>query len=245
VNPYTAELIGTAILLLLGTGVVANVVLRQTKGYAGGWIVISAGWGFAVFAGVATADQYSGAHLNPAVTLGLAAIGAFDWVQVPGYIGAQLLGAFLGSTLAYLAYYKHYAATDDPTAKLSTFATVPAIRAPAWNLVTEALATFVLVLVCLYFTPGTATVEGSDIPVGLGSVGALPVAFLVFGIGLSLGGPTGYAINPARDLGPRFAHAVLPIPGKGGSDWGYAWVPVAGPLLGGLLAAAVRLTAGG
>ncbi|MHC5113969.1 MAG: MIP/aquaporin family protein [Planctomycetota bacterium] len=244
-NPYVAELIGTAILLLLGTGVVANVVLRGTKGHSGGWIVISAGWGFAVFAGVATADQYSGAHLNPAVAVGLAAAGTFDWGQVPGYIGAQLAGAFIGATLAYLAYYKHYAATDDPAAKLGTFATAPAIPSAGWNVVTEALATFVLVLVCLYFTPGTAIVQGSDIPVGLGSVGALPVAFLVFGIGLSLGGPTGYAINPARDLAPRVAHAVLPIPGKGGSDWGYAWVPVVGPLLGGLLAAGVRAVAGG
>jgi glycerol uptake facilitator protein len=245
VNPYLAELIGTGILLLLGTGVVANVVLRQTKGNAGGWIVIAAGWGFAVFAGVSTADQSSGAHLNPAVTVGLAAAGMFEWGQVPGYVGAQLVGAFLGSSLAFLAYYQHYAATDDKAAKLGTFATAPAIRSDGWNLVTEALATFVLVLVCLYFSTGTAVVRGADIPVGLGSVGALPVAFLVFGIGLSLGGPTGYAINPARDLAPRFAHAVLPVPGKGGSDWSYAWVPIVGPLIGGLLAAAVRVAAGG
>ncbi len=245
-NVYVAEFIGTAILLLLGNGVVANVVLKETKGHGSGWIVITAGWGFAVFAAVACVGQYSGAHLNPAVTIGLAAAGVFDWHMVPLYIVSQLAGAFTGTTLAFLSYYKHYQATNDSAGKLATFATAPAIRSPGWNLLTEATGTFVLVLVCLYFTSGSfESLEGTVGVVGLGSVGAIPVGLLVFVIGLGLGGPTGYAINPARDLGPRIAHAVLPVPGKGGSDWGYAWIPVAGPLIGGLLAAGVKLVAGG
>lgn len=244
-NIYLAEFIGTCLLLALGSGVVANVVLRDTKGHGAGWIVIAAGWGFAVFAGVACVGQFSGAHLNPAVTFGLAAIGDFPWSRVPGYLAAQLLGAFVGSAVAFLAYFKHYAATDDPAAKLATFSTAPAIRSPGWNLVTEIIGTFVLVLVVLYFTSASVEYQGQMAVVGQGAVGAVPVGLLVFGIGLSLGGPTGYAINPARDLGPRIAHALLPVPNKGSSDWGYAWIPVVGPLIGGALAAGVKLLAGG
>lgn len=244
-HPYLAEIIGTAILILLGNGVVANVVLARTKGNAGGWIVITAGWGLAVFAGVATVAESSGAHLNPAVSLGLALAGDFPWTEVPGYVGAQFVGAFAGACLVYLGYQRHYAATVEPGPKLATFATGPEIRAPAWNLLTEVLGTFVLVLVVLYFAPSEVTLGGVKSPVGLGAVGAIPVGLLVFSIGLSLGGPTGYAINPARDLAPRIAHAVLPIPAKGPSDWSYAWVPVLGPLVGGALAAGVKRIAGG
>ena len=243
-HPYLAEFIGTAILLLLGNGVVANVALDRTKGHASGWIVISAGWGFAVFTAVAAVAPYSGAHINPAVTFGLAISGSFPWQEVPPYVVAQLAGAFVGATLVFLAYYRHYEVTSDQGAKLATFATGPAIRAPGWNALTEVLGTFVLVFAVMYFAPGEVTVDGTVIPVGLGSIGALPVGLLVFAIGLSLGGPTGYAINPARDLGPRFAHALLPIPGKGASDWTYAWVPIFGPLTGAALAAAVGLTVG-
>jgi len=245
-TPFVAELIGTALLLLLGTGVVANVVLTGTKGNNSGWIVITAGWGMAVFVAVACVGQYSGAHINPAVTLCLAMVGVFDWALVPEYILAQMIGAFLGSSLAYFAYFKHYAACDDPTLKLATFSTGPAIRSPGWNTVTEALGTFVLLIAVLYFAhPDATTPTGQQIAVGLGSVGAIPVGLLVFAIGLSLGGPTGYAINPARDLGPRIAHALLPIPGKGSSDWSYAWVPILGPLLGAAAAAGVHLLAAG
>ena len=250
-NPYLAEFIGTGLLLLLGTGVVANVVLAQTKGNGSGWIVITAGWGFAVFVAVAFAGQYSGAHINPAVTLALAISGTFGdvftgWSVVPGYIGAQLAGAFVGSALAFLAYYKHFAATEDGPAKLAAFSTGPAIRSHGWNTFTEIVGTFVLVYVVLYLqASGSMDIDGESVPVGLGSVGAVPVGLLVFCIGLCLGGPTGYAINPARDLGPRIAHAVLPIPGKGSSDWGYAWVPVIGPIIGAGLAALLMIQIGG
>jgi glycerol uptake facilitator protein len=245
VHPYLAEFIGTAILILLGNGVVANVVLARTKGHEGGWIVITAGWGLAVFAGVACVAESSGAHLNPAVTIGLALAGVFAWADAPAFIAAQFAGAFSGACLVFLSYYRHYAATEQPAPKLATFATGPEIRAPAWNLLTEILGTFVLVLVVLYFARSDVTVDGVKSPVGLGALGAIPVGLLVFSIGLSLGGPTGYAINPARDLAPRIAHALLPIPGKGSSDWEYAWVPVVGPILGGALAAGVKIAAGG
>ncbi len=245
-HPYVAEFIGTGLLLLLGNGVVANAVLKDTKGSAGSnWMLITAGWGFAVFAAVATVAQYSGAHINPAVTIGLAFAGAFEWQQVPGFIIAQFAGAFFGTVLVYLVYYKHYQVTDDPAAKLATFATGPAIRSPGSNLFSEIVGTFVLVFAVLYFVPGgEVNVRGETIPVGMGSIGALPVGLLIFSIGMSLGGTTGYAINPARDLAPRIAHAVLPIPGKGTSDWGYAWVPVVGPLTGGVLAAVVEQAVG-
>jgi len=244
-HPYIAEFIGTGLLLLLGNGVVANAILKGTKGYPGNWLLITSGWGVAVFAAVASVGQYSGAHINPAVTVGLALNGAFDWQQVPGFIIAQLAGAFVGTTLVYLVYYKHYQITDDPAAKLGTFATGPAIRSPGWNLLSEVVGTFVLVFAVLYFvSAGEVTVNGEAIPVGMGSIGALPIALLIFAIGMSLGGTTGYAINPARDLGPRIAHALLPVPGKGPSDWGYAWIPVVGPLIGGALAAVFEMTVG-
>ena len=233
------ELLGTATLLLLGCGVVANVALAKSKGEGGGFLMVNFGWGIAVFAGVYVAYK-SGAHLNPAVTLGLLASGADEYAKdvdvtvasTLTYFGAQLIGAFLGAVLAWLAYKEHFDQTEDPASKLGVFATGPAIRNPVWNVVTEAIGTFVLVYVILQF---------GNTPSG---VGPLAVALLVVGIGASLGGPTGYAINPARDLGPRIAHAVLPIRGKGGSDWGYSWVPVVGPLIGGVLAGLVAAAVG-
>ncbi len=230
-----SETVGTALLLLLGAGVVANVVLTKTKGFNGGWLLISFGWGLAVFGGV-TVSYASGAHLNPAVTVGLLAAGKLDPdpLLVLTYFAGQMVGAFLGAVLAWLAYRQHFDAEPDPAAKLGVFSTGPAIRSYAANLVTEIIATFVLVFAVVGFSRvGDATL---GVPAGLAAVSALPVALIVVGIGASLGGPTGYAINPARDLGPRIAHAILPIKGKGSSDWSYAWVPVVGPLIGGLLA---------
>jgi glycerol uptake facilitator protein len=249
-HPYLAEFLGTALLILLGDGVVANVVLPRTKGHASGWIVIAFGWGMAVFVAVWCVAEASGAHLNPAVTLGLAVAGEFPEVgksigqEVAGYIAAQLAGAFVGAVLVLLFYWDHYAASDDAAAKLATFCTGPAIRRTASNLFSEIIGTAVLVLaVLLAIEPSIGMAEAAggiatpSMKLGLGSLGALPVGLLVLSIGLSLGGTTGYAINPARDLSPRLAHALLPVPGKGGSDWGYAWIPIVGPLLGGLLAA--------
>lgn len=232
---YLYEFIGTAMLILLGNGIVANLVLKHTKGANAGWVGISLAWGIAVFVGVFITADISGAHLNPAVTFGLATAGKFSWNLVPGYMLAQILGAMLGSTLVWLTYKKQYDATDDPDALLATFSTAPAIRNLFWNFVTEVIGTFVLVFGVFYIAGGTM----GDEPITLGSLDALPVALLVIGIGLSLGGPTGYAINPARDLGPRIIHALLPLKGKGSSDWAYAWVPIAGPLVGGALAALV------
>ena len=226
--PFLGELIGTTLLLLLGDGVVANVVLRKTKGEASGWIVITMGWAMAVFVAVFVVASASGAHLNPAVTLGLAMAGKFEWALVPMYLVAQMLGAMLGATLVWIQYRLHFAATEDPDAKLAVFATGPAIRSPLDNVISEVIGTFVLVFAVLFL----AAPE-----VGLGGLDALPVALVVLVVGLALGGTTGYAINPARDLGPRIMHALLPIPGKGSSDWGYSWIPVVGPLLGGALAA--------
>jgi glycerol uptake facilitator protein len=219
-------------LLLLGAGVVANTALTKSKGNGTGFLFVNFGWGLAVFAGVLV-SQKSGAHLNPAVTLGIAARDltagtAVDWTKVFVYIIAQLIGAFIGAVLAWLAYKEHFDAEPDPATKLGVFSTGPAIRNYAWNLITEIIGTFVLVFVILA-AGGIKTVD-------LGWLSALGVALLVVGIGASLGGPTGYAINPARDLGPRIAHAVLPIKGKGDSDWGYSWVPVVGPIIGGVLA---------
>ena len=240
---YLAEFIGTALLVLLGNGVVANVVLPKTKGSGAGWIVITFGWGMAVFVGVWCVGAISGAHLNPAVTIGLALAEKFDWVSMPGYIAAQLLGAIAGAMLVYFFYGDHYAASDDPDAKLATFATMPAIHNLPRNLLNEVVGTGVLVLAVLLAVDPSITMDsGAEIEqsgamkIGLGTLGALPVGLLVFSIGLSLGGTTGYAINPARDLGPRIAHALLPIPGKRDSDWGYAWVPVVGPLVGAVVA---------
>ena len=245
-TPFIAELIGTMLLILLGNGVVANVVLARTKGHDGGWIVITAGWGMAVFVAVFVTQAYSGAHLNPAVTLGLAAAGLFSWAQVPAFILAQVLGAMLGQTLVWLAYMSHYAQTEDSDGQMATFCTAPAIRHLPLNLLTEAIGTFVLVFAVLYLAGPEMSGPGLDgAKVGLGSLGALPVGLLVFGLGLSLGGPTGYAINPARDLGPRIMHVLLPLTAKRDSDWGYAWVPVLGPCLGALVAAGLFLWLGG
>lgn len=235
-NPFTAELIGTMLMILLGNGVVANVVLKGTKGYNSGWIVITTAWALAVFVGVTVAGPASGAHLNPAVTLGLAVAGKFSWDLVPTYIAAQLLGGMLGAFLVWLFNKDHFAITEDEGAKLACFSTGPAIRNTFSNLISEIIGTFVLVFVIFHFSDPSISLNADPAAkVGLGSVGALPVTLLVWAIGLSLGGTTGYAINPARDLAPRIMHAILPV--KGGSDWGYAWVPVAGPVLGSILAA--------
>lgn len=226
------EFIGTAILVLFGDGVVASTVLKKSKGENGGWVVITLAWGLAVMLGVFIAGPYSGAHLNPAVTLGLAAAGTFSWALVLPYIVAQMLGGFLGAVLVYLYYKDHYDVTDDPVAKLSTFCTIPAIRNYGRNLFSEIVGTFVLVFVIL-----ALSMQNNLPEVGMGSLGAFPVAMLIVALGMSLGGTTGYAINPARDLAPRLAHALLPIKGKGSSDWAYSWVPVLGPIIGGFLAA--------
>ncbi len=238
-NVFTAELIGTMMLILLGTGVVANVVLKGTKGYNAGWMVITTGWALAVFVGVVIATPYSGAHLNPAVTIGLALAGKFAWSKVLLYIVAQLLGAIIGAFLMWLVYRDHFNVTSDPDAQLAVFSTAPAIHNRLFNLLSEIIGTFVLIFVIFYFTG--AEMGADKTPVGLGSLGALPVAFLVWAIGLSLGGTTGYAINPARDLGPRIAHAFLPIKEKGSSNWKYAWIPVLGPIIGASLAALLYL----
>lgn len=239
-SPFIAEIIGTAILILLGGGVVANVVLNKTIGNNSGWIVITTGWALAVYVAVVVAGPYSGAHINPAVSISLAVAGKFPWGDVPLYLLGQMLGAMIGATAVWLFYRDHFAATEDADAKKAVFCTAPAIRNLGSNLFSEALGTFVLIFTILYFT--NATIEDSSATViGLGSLGALPVAFLVWSIGLSLGGTTGYAINPARDLGPRIMHAILPIKDKASSDWNYSWVPVVGPVIGGCLASALML----
>ncbi|MCU7550154.1 aquaporin family protein [Chitinophagaceae bacterium LB-8] len=238
-SEFSAELIGTMLLILLGNGAVANVVLKGTKGNSGGWMVITTGWALAVFVGVVIAAPYSGAHLNPAVTLALAIAGKFAWSKVLLYIIAQLIGAFIGALLMWAVYRDHFNTTSDPDAQLSVFSTGPAIKNRIFNLLSEIVGTFVLIFVIFYFTG--AEMGEDKTPVGLGSLGALPVAFLVWAIGISLGGTTGYAINPARDLGPRIAHAFLPIKEKGSSNWKYAWVPVLGPFIGGVLAAMLYL----
>ncbi len=236
---FTAELVGTMFLILLGTGVVANVVLKGTKGNNGGWMVITTGWALSVFTGVVIAAPYSGAHLNPAVTLGLAMAGKFAWDQVGLFILAQLLGAILGALLVWILYKPHFDATEDPQSQLAVFGTGPAIRHPLSNLFSELLGTFVLIFVIFYVTGPEMGEEKT--PIGMGSLGALPVAFLVWSIGLSLGGTTGYAINPARDLGPRIIHTLMPMKNKCHSDWSYAWIPIIGPLLGAVLAAVLYL----
>jgi glycerol uptake facilitator protein len=235
-SPILAELFGTAILIVLGDGVVANVVLQRTKGHNSGWIVITAGWAFGVTIAVYCVNSISGAHLNPAVTIALASMGQFDWARVPMYIAAQIAGGFLGGVIVWLAYLPHWKATPDPESKLAVFSTTPAIRQPGANLLSEIIGGFALVFaIFAVFSPSNFQ-PGSDLAKGFGPV---LVGVIVMAIGLSLGGPTGYAINPARDLGPRIAHAVLPIAGKGGSDWGYAWIPIVGPILGGVLGALV------
>ncbi len=236
-SPFVAEVIGTMVLLLLGNGVVANVVLDKTKGHNSGWIVITLGWGMAVFTAVLIAQDFSGAHLNPAVTIGLALAGKFSWTGVGSYIAAQMLGAAIGTSLVWLMYKDHYAATKDQGGKLATFCTAPAIRNPILNVVSEAIGTFVLVFAVLFITGPNFTTSSPETLPGLGSLGALPVGLIVLVIGLALGGPTGYAINPARDLAPRIMHAILPVADKGDSDWSYSWIPVIGPVLGALIAA--------
>lgn len=229
-HPYLAEFVGTAILLAFGNGVVANVLLKQSKGMNGGWLLINFGWAMAVFLGVFAVSNYSGAHLNPAVSVCLALAGKFDWQHVPFYILCQLGGAFTGAVLMWLMYKDHFTITEDVDLKLAVFSTGPAIRKPLSNVLTEAVATGLFLFLILMIIAPTNS---------LGALDALPVALLVLGVGICLGGPTGYAINPARDLGPRIAHFVLPLGRKGGSDWGYAWVPIVGPLLGSVLAALV------
>jgi glycerol uptake facilitator protein len=226
---FLAELIGTAILIILGDGVVAGVLLAKSKAQNAGWIVITAGWGFAVAVAVYAVGSFSGAHINPAVTIGFAANGTLPWGDVPVYLAGQFVGAFIGAVVVYLHYLPHWRETEDPGLKLAVFSTGPAIRNPVANTMSEVIGTFVLVF-------GVLAIVANAEP---GSSGLTPllIGLLVFGIGLSLGGPTGYAINPARDLGPRIAHAVLPIAGKGSSDWEYSWVPVVGPVIGGVLGA--------
>jgi glycerol uptake facilitator protein len=228
-NRFVSEMVGTALLIVLGDGVVAAVLLTRSKAQNAGWIVITWGWAMAVMVGVFAA-QHSGAHINPAVTLAFAAAGDLPWKDVPTYIAGQFTGAFLGAVAVYLAYYAHWEATEDKGLKLAVYCTGPAIRNYAANLVTEIIGTFVLVF-GVYAIVQLGGM-GANLSVGLAP---LLIGLLVLGIGLSLGGPTGYAINPARDLGPRIAHAVLPIAGKGGSDWAYAWIPVVGPVIGGIL----------
>jgi glycerol uptake facilitator protein len=238
-TPFMAELIGTMLLVLMGNGTVANVLLTRTKGHNSGWIVIAFGYAMAVFVGVWCVGEVSGAHLNPAVTVGLAAAGKFQG-SIAGYILAQTLGAIAGGTLVFYFYSLHFAVTDDPDLKLGVFCTAPAIRHTLSNVLSEVIGTFVLVFAVLMKVDPSISLAEEGATIGLGTLGALPVGLLVLGIGLSLGGTTGYAINPARDFGPRLAHALLPVPGKRDSDWGYAWIPVVGPLLGGLLAAAAH-----
>ena len=226
---FPAEVIGTAILILLGDGVVAAVLLAQSKAQNSGWIVITFGWGMAVMLGVFAVAQFSGAHLNPAVTLGFAVIGNTDWGDVPAYLAGEFIGAMIGAFLVWAAYSNHWGATEDPGLKLAVFCTGPAIRNTVANIITEIIGTFVLVFGVLAIFADEATAATG--------LGGLLVGLLVLAIGLSLGGPTGYAINPARDLGPRIMHAILPIPGKGPSDWGYSWIPVVAPIIGGILGA--------
>jgi glycerol uptake facilitator protein len=228
VDIFPAEIIGTAILILLGDGVVAAVLLAQSKAQNSGWIVITWGWGLAVMVAVFAVGQFSGAHLNPAVTIGTAVIGNTEWSDVPAYLGGEFVGAFIGATLVWASYSNHWAATEDPGLKLAVFCTGPAIRNTVANFITEVIGTFMLLFGILAITANGDIVT---------TLGAFFVGLLVLAIGLSLGGPTGYAINPARDLGPRIMHAILPIPGKGPSDWGYAWIPVVAPLVGGVLGA--------
>jgi glycerol uptake facilitator protein len=236
---FTAELIGTMLLILLGNGVVGNVVLKGTKGNSGGWMVITTGWALAVYVGVVIATPYSGAHLNPAVTLALAIAGKFAWSKVGTFILAQLIGSILGAVIVWIVYRDHFNTTNDANAEMAVFCTAPAIHNRLFNLLSEIVGTFVLVFVIFYFT--NAEISDAKTPIGLGSLGAIPVAFLVWSIGLSLGGTTGYAINPARDFGPRIAHAFLPLKQKCSSNWQYAWVPIIGPFIGAAMAAMLFL----
>ena len=245
---YLAEVIGTMILVLLGNGVVAGVLLHKSKAEDAGWIVITFGWGMGVAMGVYCVGAISGAHINPAVTLGLASIGSFSgpfsgWAVVPGYLISQMIGAIIGATLVWLAYRDHWAETEDPGLKLAAFSTAPGIRNTVSNLITEIIGTAMLVFGIVAISANTQNItEAASLDLSqIFQLGIFPliVGLLVFAIGLSLGGPTGYAINPARDLGPRIAHAILPVAGKGGSDWSYSWIPVVGPIIGGVLGASL------
>ena len=229
-TPFIAEFVGTCLVIVLGEGVVANVILDKTKGNGGGLIAITFGWAIAVFVGVFASAGASGAHLNPAVSIGLAMAGKFEWSLVPSYVLAQFLGAMLGATLSWFHYREHFDATNDAAAKLACFSNSPAIKNNFQNICSEVLGTFILLMAVFFMTKSTNS---------LGALDALPVALVVLGIGLSLGGTTGYAINPARDFGPRIMHAILPIKGKGSSNWGYSWIPVLGPIIGAILAAIV------
>jgi len=237
---FLAEFIGTAILILLGNGVVANNLLAESKGKDTGWILINIGWAVAVFVAVFIVAPYSGAHINPAVTIGLAIAGKIEMGQIPAYIGAQFLGAIIGSFLVWIHYRPHFEATKDPDLILAVHSTGPAIKSTFDNLISEIIGTFVLVFAVFYISGATV----GDTAASLGSLDALPVALVILAIGMALGGTTGYAINPARDLGPRIMHAILPIKNKGNSDWGYAWIPVVGPIIGGVLAAGAFLLIG-
>jgi len=241
-SPFVAEFVGTFLLVLFGNGVVANVALAKTKGHGSGWIVITAGWGLAVFIGAFSSAEYSEAHLNPAVTIANLVAGRQEVLEGLQYMAAQLLGGIVGGATVFLFYREHFFVTEDADAKLACFCTAPNIRKMPQSALCEFIGTFALVLpIFLMANPElSATPESASYTIGLGSIGLLPVALLVFGIGLSLGGTTGYAINPARDLGPRIAHFLLPVPGKRDSDWGYSWVPVLGPLAGGATAAVVH-----
>jgi glycerol uptake facilitator protein len=239
---YLFEFIGTMVLILLGDGVCAATSLDKSKAKGAGWIVITMGWGFAVMVGVFISGSVSGAHLNPAVSIGCALAGTMAWSAVPGYVIAQMLGGFAGAALVWMFYKDHYDLTDDPDTKLGTFCTMPAIEGhKTRNFFCEALATWLLVFVILVFgvdaNVPTLDADGAHLHIGMGELGAIPVTYLIMAIGMSLGGTTGYALNPARDLSPRLAHSLLPIKGKGGSGWHYSWVPVAGPMIGGALAA--------
>ena len=247
-NAYIAEAVGTMILILLGDGVVANVLLARSKGRDSGWMVITVGWGVAVTVAVYAVGRISGAHLNPAVTIGLAAIGSFPWSDVAGYTVAQITGAFLGAVLVWLTYLPHWRETESPSAKLAVFATAPAIRRTGANIVSEVIGTAMLLFGVLAIGANAGGwVRAGDVDLSQVFSRALQpllVGILVLGIGLSLGGPTGYAINPARDLGPRLAHAILPVAGKGPSDWSYAWIPVVAPIAGGIIGAALYTAVG-
>ncbi|WP_420401013.1 MIP/aquaporin family protein [Flagellimonas sp.] len=238
-TPFISEIVGTFLLILMGCGVNANVSLQKTYGSGSGWIVITTGWALAVYTGVVVAGPHSGAHLNPAVTIGLALAGEFSIYDVPSYVSAQMIGAMLGAFTVWLLNKKHFDATEEGATKRGVFCTAPAIPNTALNLFSELVGTFVLIFAVLYFTDAINTSDNTII--GLGSLGALPVALIVWGIGLSLGGTTGYAINPARDLGPRIIHALVPIKNKGSNGWGYSWIPVVGPILGGAVAAGLAI----
>lgn len=245
---YLAEMVGTMIMIVLGDGVVANVLLHKSKGQNAGWMVVTTGWALAVIIAIFCVGRISGAHLNPAITLSLAVMGSFPWAKVPGYVAAQVCGAFLGAIVVWLAYLPHWAETDDAALKLGVFSTSPAIRSPLPNFIAEVIGTAVLVFGILAIAANAQklTTPG-DVNLALvfnNGLQPILVGFLVWGIGLSLGGATGYAINPARDLGPRLAYAVLPIAGKGSADWGYVWIPVFAPIIGGILGAALYVAIG-